>query len=143
MAVGNRIKRIRKMRGMTQKELGLAVGFNEKSADVRITQYELGTRTPKEKVIARIADFLDVNPQAISNIDIDSFEGLAHALFTLEDMYGLSISSIDGELCLTFDKGKNPALADIFDKWQREAEKLNNGEITEADYNEWRYNFEI
>jgi transcriptional regulator with XRE-family HTH domain len=143
MGIGNRIKRIRKMRGMTQKELGLAVGFNEKSADVRITQYELGTRTPKEKVISRIADVLDVNPQAISNIDIDSVGGLAHTLFTLEDMHGLSISSIDGELCLTFDKDKNPVLFDIFEKWQQEAEKLNNGEITEAEYNDWRYNFEI
>jgi transcriptional regulator with XRE-family HTH domain len=143
MAIGNRIKRIRKMRGMTQKELGLAVGFNEKSADVRITQYETGVRTPKEKGIARIADGLEVNPQAISHIDIDNVGGLAHTLFTLEDMYGLTVRNINGELCLTLDKGKNPALADILDKWQQEAEKLKNGEITEAEYNEWRYNFEI
>jgi transcriptional regulator with XRE-family HTH domain len=143
MAVGNRIKRIRKMRGMTQKELGLTVGFNEKSADVRITQYELGTRTPKEKVIARIADVLQVNPQAISNIDIDSVGGLAHTLFTLEDMYGLTVSSINGELCLTLDKDKNLMFSDILYKWQREAEKLNNGEIIETEYNDWRYNFEI
>ena len=36
MAIGERIRFIRTMRGMTQKYLGLAVGFPEKTADVRI-----------------------------------------------------------------------------------------------------------
>ena len=40
MAVGDRIKRARNLRGMTQKELGIAIGFEEKSADIRIAQYE-------------------------------------------------------------------------------------------------------
>ena len=48
MAIGDRIKRARNFRGMTQKELGMAVGLDEKSADIRIAQYESGTRTPKE-----------------------------------------------------------------------------------------------
>ena len=30
MAVGDRIKRARNFRGMTQKELGIAIGFEEK-----------------------------------------------------------------------------------------------------------------
>ena len=30
MAVGDRIKRARNLRGMTQKELGIAIGFEEK-----------------------------------------------------------------------------------------------------------------
>ena len=33
MAVGDRIKRARNLRGMTQKELGIAIGFEEKSAE--------------------------------------------------------------------------------------------------------------
>jgi len=46
MAIGERIRFIRNLRGMTQKGLGAAVGFDEKTADVRIAQYESGTRTP-------------------------------------------------------------------------------------------------
>lgn len=34
--VGKRIRRFRTLRGMTQKELGIAVGFSPESADVRI-----------------------------------------------------------------------------------------------------------
>ena len=47
MAVGDRIKRVRTFRGMTMKELVMAVGFDEKSADVRIAQYENNSRKHK------------------------------------------------------------------------------------------------
>ena len=40
MAIGERIHFFRMMRGMTQKYLGMALGFPEKSADVRLAQYE-------------------------------------------------------------------------------------------------------
>ena len=38
MSTGENIKKIRNMRGMTQKELGMAVGFGEDSASPRIAQ---------------------------------------------------------------------------------------------------------
>lgn len=44
MTVGEKIKRIRTFRGMTQKELGLAVSLTEN----RIAQYETNYRTPKK-----------------------------------------------------------------------------------------------
>ena len=47
MAIGERIHFFRLLRGMTQKYLGMALGFPEKSADVRLAQYETGSRTPK------------------------------------------------------------------------------------------------
>lgn len=47
MTIGERIKELRKLRGLTQKQLGIAVDFDEKNADIRIAQYESGTRTPK------------------------------------------------------------------------------------------------
>ena len=44
---GKRIRRYRILCGMTQKALGMAVGFPPETADVRIAQYESGARTPK------------------------------------------------------------------------------------------------
>ena len=64
MAVGDRIKRVRNFRGMTMKELGMAVGFDEKSADVRIAQYENNSRKPKEELMRKIAAALDVSQAA-------------------------------------------------------------------------------
>ena len=58
MAIGERIHFFRPLRGMTQKYLGVRLGFDEKSADVRIAQYESGTRSPKDNYIALLADTL-------------------------------------------------------------------------------------
>lgn len=144
MAIGERIRYIRNLRGMTQKYLGMMIGFDENAADVRIAQYESGKRTPKEKMIADIAGALGVSPQALTLPDIDSYEGLAHTLFALEDIYGLRIDSIDDELCLTLDKSRGMTYVNMFDMfkvWQKEARRLKNGEITEEEYNVWRYNY--
>ena len=144
MAIGERIRFIRNLLGMTQKYLGMAIGFTEKTADVRIAQYESGARTPKEKILVDIANALEVSPQALDLPDIDSYVGLTHTLFALEDLYGFKINNIDGELCLTLDKSKGMtyvSMYDIFHAWQKEAAKLKNCEITEDEYNAWRYNY--
>jgi len=72
MAIGERIRFFRIMRGMTQKSLGTLLGFPEKSADVRLAQYETGTRTPKAELTASLAHALDMSPHALTVPDIDS-----------------------------------------------------------------------
>lgn len=47
MTQGQRIRFVREFRHMTQKELGLACGFPEASADVRIRQYESDQNHPR------------------------------------------------------------------------------------------------
>ena len=67
-----------------------------------------------------------------------------HTLFTLEDLYGLHIDEIDGELCLQLDKSKGTtylSMFDMFHAWQEQAEKLKSGEITQEEYDQWRYNY--
>lgn len=103
MAIGERIHFFRLLRGMTQKYLGMKLGFPEKSADVRLAQYETGSRTPKADLTAALAQVLDVSPHALSVPDIDSYVGLMHTLFTLEDNYGLKVTEQDGELALQVD----------------------------------------
>lgn len=51
MTVGDKIKKIRTFRGMTQKELGLAIGFEEKGAVNRIAQYETNYCVPNTDVL--------------------------------------------------------------------------------------------
>jgi len=145
MAIGERIRYIRNLRGMTQKYLGMAIGFSEKTADVRMAQYESGSRTPKEKMIEDLANVLEVSPKALTIPDIESYIGLTHTLFTLEDLYGIKINNIDGELCLTLDKSKGGtylSMFDIFNAWRNESEKLESGEIAKEEYDDWRYNYQ-
>ena len=48
---------------MTQRELGVAVGFDEKGADNRIAQYETNYRVPKNDLLKKMAEALHVDPQ--------------------------------------------------------------------------------
>ena len=61
MTLGERIKRIRTFRGLTQRELGLKLGYEERNADVRVAQYESGYRVPKKDTLMEIAKILNVN----------------------------------------------------------------------------------
>ena len=144
MAIGERIHFFRLLRGMTQKYLGMALGFPEKSADVRLAQYETGSRTPKADLTAALAQVLDVSSHALSVPDIDSYVGLMHTLFTLEDNYGLKISETDGEVCLKVDVRKNKDAARLHKmlcSWQQAATMLEAGEISKEDYDKWRYHY--
>ncbi len=143
MAIGERIHFFRILRGMTQKYLGTIVGFPERSADVRLAQYETGTRKPKAELATALAQALDVSPHALDVPDIDSYIGLMHTLFTLEDLYGLTVSeSEDGDICLKVDtsKGKDAhELRKLLYAWKEQADKLSSEEISKDKYDEWRY----
>ena len=144
MAIGERIHFFRTMRGMTQKYLGMALGFPEKSADVRLAQYENGSRTPKEHVTAALAKVLDVSPKALDVPDIDSYSGLMHTLFTLEDRYSLEVCECDDEVHLrvNFRKGRDAdQLHLMLAAWGKVAAKLKAGEITQEEYDRWRYRY--
>ncbi len=144
MAISERIHFFRIMRGMTQKYLGMLVGFPERSADVRLAQYETGSRKPKAELTAALAQALDVAPQALDIPDIDSQIGLMHTLFALEDIYGLTVSETDGEVCLKVSRDKGKAaeeLLQMLTAWQEQAAKLSAEEISREDYDQWRYNY--
>ena len=144
MAIGERIRFFRNLRGMTQKYLGTVVGFPEKTADIRMAQYESGSRTPKSDLTENLAGVLGVSPLALSVPDIDSYLGLMHTLFTLEDRYGLTIEKGENGVSMRVDsrKGKDAAeLSEMINAWAEQAEKYHNGDISREDYDKWRYNY--
>lgn len=142
MSVGKKIKFFRKRRGMTQRELGTEVGFPPASADVRIAQYESGSRTPKRYVLNVIADVLGVSPLALSVPEIEDDLVLLHTLFALEDRFGLKLS-IDGTTMyasLIISAKRDTALYPKLYFWQVMKRRLATGEITKEEYDDWRYN---
>ena len=144
MAIGERIRFFRNLRGMTQKYLGTVVGFPEKTADIRMAQYESGSRTPKADLTESLAGVLGVSPLALSVPDIDSYLGLMHTLFTLEDRYGLTVEKTENGVSMRVDsrKGKDAAeLSEMLNAWAKQAEKYHNGDISREDYDRWRYNY--
>lgn len=69
MSIGKNIKKFRKEKGFTQKELGEKCGVHE----VQIRRYELGNATPQANTLEKIASALGVSTyelQGISTQDI-------------------------------------------------------------------------
>ena len=146
MAISERIRFFRNLSGMTLKYLGIKVGFPEKTADIRMAQYESGSRTPKAELTSDLAEAFGVSTDALTVPNIDSYNGLMHTLFALEDMYGIKITEIDGEPCLHLDKDTGANYITMFEMlsaWKEHAQKLKCGEITKSEYDDWRYNYPI
>ncbi len=143
MSINERIRFLRKLRGLTRKNLGMRIGFPEKSAETRMAQYELGIRTPRSDMTAALASALKVSPQALTVPNIDTLTGVAHTLFALEDIYGLTVD-LDGTVCLRPDIRKNlraVELSRFLAAWQQEANRLEAGEISREEYDQWRYSY--
>lgn len=144
MAIGERIHHFRLKRGLTQKQLGVAVGFPERSADVRLAQYETETRTPKAELTQMLAAALDVDPRTLTVPDIDTDIGLAHTLFALEDTCGLSVCEENGTVFLRADVRHNSradALYSMMLAWNEQHQKLLAGEISREEYDSWREHY--
>lgn len=55
-----RLKEARKLKKISQKELGIRAGMDEHVASVRMNQYEKGKHAPDVELLRRIARELDV-----------------------------------------------------------------------------------
>ena len=78
MTIGEKIKRIRQHRKMTQKELGDAVGLTAN----RIAQYEMGYRVPKDALVEKFVEALKVSRESL-------LENNGMAVTVLEQLFWL------------------------------------------------------
>ena len=126
------------------QQLGEVLGFLGKTSDVRMAQYESEARVPKHDLVKEMAGIFDVSTHALTVPDIDTYIGLMHTFFALEDMYGLKIDEMDGEVVLRLDKSDYSTYSSM-DKmlraWLTEAKKLETGESTKEEYDDWRYKY--
>lgn len=63
---GEKLRYLRRKNNLTQKELGMAVGFPENTADVRIAQYETNARMPREELLKKLAQVLGVQKEILT-----------------------------------------------------------------------------
>ena len=87
MKTGEKIKKIRQFRGITQKELAIAIGMND-TASNRVTQYEIGYRVPKKDTLDKMAKVLRCNPLALYDVSGQTAEEVMQILFWLEESAG-------------------------------------------------------
>lgn len=134
MAIGERIKRIRNFRKWTQAQLGKAVGLS----DVRIRQYEIGNRIPKENMIQELAKALDCNYRSIYEPSLYAAEDVMYTLFELDEHYDMNLYEVanpddptEKHIAVGFDYS---LLDDFLSNWKKKKENLASGKITKEEY---------
>ena len=149
MIVGEKIKRVRTFRGMTQKELGLAVGLTEN----RIAQYETNYRTPKKELLNQIAEALHVNSLNFYVEASGSAEDIMQTFFWMDELNPNTVNLFqmteNTELSTEVeyknsDNWTAPAPVGIFlnynlvnqflAEWLTRKIELKNGQITKKEY---------
>ena len=146
---GHRLRYFRMRKKITQKALGEMIGFPEASADVRVAQYESGSRTPKSDMVSKLANAVGVSSWALDVPYLGLPISYMHMLYAMEDEIGLQITEINGQLCLTVNpdmmEGREKAEAKEvllrMRTWFNQAQKLRSGAISKETYDDWRYNF--
>ncbi len=123
MTLGENIRRLRKERKMSLKELGRLVGVSE----TYMRAYEVGDRHPKADKIEKIARALRVSPESLLNSDFNRITAM-HRLFQIFRRYrGELTENEEGEVFLSFG-----TLAvymrvwfDRYEEYQKELEECN------------------
>lgn len=130
--LGKSIRNVRMRRNMTQRELANAIEGIGESA---LRSYELGERSPKQDALERIAKALDVAPACFDTYVIDRYDELVHALFLLEDRFGIEPCA-DGSIRFT-----DEAIQSCVCTWRDWKEFLEEGKITREEYEDRKDGF--
>lgn len=101
MNLGGRIKTLRKKENMTQKELGVLLGFKESTAAIRIAQYEKDNIIPRDNLLKLICKIFDIKEAVLTSSTSDPIINLCL------DMYWLSMEGIAPLLVFNFYRTVN------------------------------------
>lgn len=118
MTVGDRIRKVRIMRGLTQKELGELIGLGND----RIRKYEANIRMPKYETLKEIANALNIGVSSLMNTNVETLGDVKALLLALDGCVDIKL---DGELdskgkyktdtmSLTF---KHPSIQKFLKEW--------------------------
>lgn len=133
MSTGKKIKELRKLRRMTQAELGEASGVVESA----IRNYEREVRMPSDEQLGKIADALDVPVTALEDYEIESAREALEALFKMEDTFGVKPDP-DGTIAIDCKAKGAKKLTQALKAWSRALDDVESGKMTEAEYELWK-----
>lgn len=136
MKTGELIRKYRKAKGMTQAQLAEACRLT----DSAIRNYELCNRTPGAEQISAIASVLDVSPEALREVPLESSRQALELLFRLDDAFGIVPDEMNGELVLKVDKStrQSQKLVQALKAWKGMIDSEKAGEISPEELLSWK-----
>jgi len=160
MTIGERIRAIRTFRGITQRELGMKLGYEDKYADTRISQYEKDYRVPKKDTIMEMAKIFDCNYKCLENYSLSTAEDIMETLFWLDEANMDAVHLFEmirannmiapktyGEYCTEDFQSATPPVGisldyglvnDFLQNWLKIQNKYKSKEISRDEYFEWK-----
>lgn len=134
MISGEKLKKLRLLRELTQKELAIKSDLT----DSAIRNYELGYRSPNKKQLLKIAEALECDVSAlIDHTPISVFEFM-QILFDYED--DLKIKPLIEESSIgliSHDENFN----DFLVEWDEMRKKHYSEEITDDEFEDWKLSY--
>lgn len=131
-ATGLKIKRIRAQKKTTVVELANAAGVNETA----VRNYEIGYRQASRDKLELIAQRLGVPVETLIDRQIDSYNDAMHILFELSEKYDLLPIELPQEPKYAIQT-KDETILQALQAWYNERRKWENGDITQAELQEW------
>lgn len=142
--IGNRIREIRKARGLTQAQLGEMVGL---SPD-RIQKYEWGKRKPRVDILKRLSVALQVNTLSMADPTPDKDINTLFTLFELEKYHDLVLEKQGEKIAFSFDDVDfNEYLQCWYNKYLEVQASIDIAESDKeeeqiiSDYEKWKWSF--
>ncbi len=130
------IQKIRLKRKLTMKQLGVELAFNPKIADVRISQYEAGVRTPKAKLLSAFADELFVSEDYIKYAN--NHDSIMFSLFEMQDEWGIPFLE---NLNINMFENMPKQLKSYIEDWLEIRKEVSNNIKSYEEYDEWKLNW--
>ena len=132
LGTGLKIRRIRSQKKITVVELATALGVNEAA----IRNYEIGYRQASRDKLELIAQRLSVPVETHIDRQIDSYNDAVHILFELSEKYDLLPIELPQEPKYAIQT-KDETILQALQAWYNERRKWENGDITQAELQEW------
>ena len=146
MSLGKLIKKFRELRRITQKALGERTHLD----DVRIRQYELYIRTPKDDVLENVSSALHVNKDYLKDPAYPYTEyDLMRFLFKLDNSIDVNIRQVimndeDPGYTTTgiyFGSEVILRIRNMLEDWKKMKQRYENNEITKEALQDWKANY--
>lgn len=134
-SLAKKLKKLRDELHLTQKEVADKAHITESA----YRAYELGDRNPKPEILDRIAKALGVRHEYLSAPTFRNRREFAYAILENEDSFGYTVRDIGGVPAVV--KGCGSAMgffANFVRDWEEMREKLDNHEITQEEYENWK-----
>ncbi len=158
MQIGEKIRKIRKFRGISQREFEEMAGLGKN----RLAQYESGYRIPRLELLDKMAKLLDVSLLSLKEVNgedpyeiMEIFFWLEEAspevivLFQMNSMRGETAEHFPEEVLYRDDEKwtirepigmwfNHPLIDGFLKEWIYHKQELERGEITQDEYFEWK-----